>query len=708
MWVMPCSKTSPNSDLLPRQNEPGAAQALRGRPARAGRGYGRVTLLLALIAAQLGLGAAEIKRPNFLFIYTDDQRWDAVGVVQRELGDRARFPWFQTPNLDRLAREGVRFRNAFSVMSLCAPSRAAFLTGRYNHFNGIANNHTAFDTNSVTWATQLRAAGYTTAYMGKWHMGSQRGQRPGFDFSASFIGHARYVDPPFEINGVPTETKGWVDDLSTDYALQFIRTNHGRPWALVVGFKSPHGPFEPPARWADKFPDGYLKPTPNLDLTPPFPGPIRRGPAEPAPQSPAGGLKANLNYYRCIAAADENVGRLLKALDDEALADNTLVVYASDNGFYQGEHRLSDKRSAYDESLRIPLLVRFPPSRARGKVLDQLALNIDLAPTLLDFAGVPVPSTVQGRSWRPLLEGRPVEWRSSFFYEYFWEPQRGNPTPSLTAVRTETAKLIRYKDHPEWTELFDLAQDPYETRNLYGDPAAAALRSKLEAEYGRQEKASGYVWPAYADNPSVFEPAQPLNADVLVFRFDHDTDSQAMDSSGRNNHGTLHGTELAPGRDGRQARRFDGRGFIEVPKTASLNPAVQSWTIEVALRAEAPDGIILARGGAAQGYCLYLDAGHPVFAVRVGDGLSKIRSEQVVTGKWVRLRTGFNEKDELTLAVDDQAAIQAPLRERLIRDPNDGMQIGADTGSKVLSQVEPPPFTGLIESVRLYSGERKP
>ncbi len=182
-------------------------------------------LALALLVLVARADAAAARKPNFLFIYTDDQRWDAMGVVQREQGDRARFPWFQSPYMDRLAAEGVRFRNAFVTLSLCAPSRAAYLTGRYNHANGVANNHTPFPLDSVTHASLLRTAGYKTAYIGKWHHGSQRGQRPGFDYSASFVGQGKYFDCPVEINGVSTPTVGWIDDVDTDFAIEFIKQN---------------------------------------------------------------------------------------------------------------------------------------------------------------------------------------------------------------------------------------------------------------------------------------------------------------------------------------------------------------------------------------------------------------------------------------------------------------------------------------------------
>jgi arylsulfatase A-like enzyme len=453
--------------------------------------------------------AAADRKPNFLFVYTDDQRWDALGVVQREQGERGRYPWFQTPNMDRLATEGVRFRNAFVTLSLCSPSRAVFLTGRYNHLNGVANNHTPFPTNSVTHASLLRAAGYKTAYIGKWHMGAQRGQRPGFDYSASFIGQGRYWNCPFEINGEPKPTTGWVDDVSTDFAIEFIQQNRDKPFSIVVGFKSCHGPFDPPERAKDRFTDAKARSVPNLKVRA-----IYRG-AEDPPGSPAEAagtfaneVKVNLGYFRCISAADDNLGRLLQALDDLKLAEDTVVVFASDNGFYHGEHGLGDKRSAYDESLRIPLLVRYPKLFPKGKSFDELALSIDLAPTFLQLAGVAAPQDMQGRSWVPLLTGRKPEWRQAFFFEYFQENNFPN-TPTVLGVRTANAKLIQYPGHPEWTELFDLARDPYELKNLAADPSHKALLAQMQAEFDRQSKAVSFTIPDYADKPGTSGDAGP-------------------------------------------------------------------------------------------------------------------------------------------------------------------------------------------------------
>jgi arylsulfatase A-like enzyme len=466
----------------------------------------RTLLLAPLLAGLIGLVSARAadpapRRPNFLFVFTDDQRWDAVGVVQREQGARARFPWFQTPAMDRLADEGVRFRNAFVVNSLCSPSRAVFLTGRYNHVNGVANNRTPFPENSVTHATLLRAAGYTTGYVGKWHMGQQRGQRPGFDYSASFIGQGRYRDCPIEINGQETATQGWVDDVATDYAIAFLRRHRAEAFSLVVGFKACHGPFEPPERARDRFAGATARTPPNYGLRAVY----REGPPESETKSAKTSTQAevavNLDYFRCISAADDNLGRLLRTLDELGLAEDTVVVFSSDNGYYLGEHNLGDKRSAYDESLRIPMLIRYPRALPRGVVRDEMVLNLDLAPTWLDFAGLEAPAQMQGRSWKPLLTKPSTPWRNAFLAEYFAEaayPQ----TPTLVALRTTTAKLIRYPGHEEWTEVFDLAADPYETRNLARDPAQRDLRTQLEAEFEAQVRATQFSIPSYADSPA--------------------------------------------------------------------------------------------------------------------------------------------------------------------------------------------------------------
>jgi arylsulfatase A-like enzyme len=454
-----------------------------------------------MLATAASLHAADTPRPNILFIYTDDQSYDALSIVQKEQGEKGRFPWLKTPNLDRLATEGVRFRNAFVMNSLCSPSRAVNLTGLYNHErgNGIASNFRPFPVNNVTHATLLRDAGYTTAYVGKWHMGSQR-ERPGFDHHATYVGHGRYQNCPYIVDGKDTPTKGWVDDVATDYAIEFINKQRtsAKPWSLVLGFKTPHQPWEPPVRAKDLYAGKLARTVPNVN-TPPIYWPNPGRAKKPVPPA----MPTNLGYFRCVNAMDECVGRLLKALDQSGFAPNTLVIFTSDNGFYLGAHATGDKRSAYEESLRVPFLVRYPAlgDKARGRIVDEMVLNLDLAPSLLDFAGVPAPPEMQGRSWRPLLTGDDPSWRKSWFYEYFMEDQKGTRVPDITAVRTADAKLIKYPGHKQWTELFDLKADPYEIRNLINDPAAAKLKAKMLAEHDRLSKELGFRVPPFVSRP---------------------------------------------------------------------------------------------------------------------------------------------------------------------------------------------------------------
>ena len=463
---------------------------------------------LLVIAAVLGLAqltvAADrdprqnVRRPNLLFIVTDDQRWDALGVVQKEQGKNARFPWFATPNLDRLAGSpgGVRFRNAFVVHSLCSPSRASFLSGQYGHRNGLTNNSTHFSSSAVNQAKLLSENGYTTAYVGKFHMAFQT-NRPGFTHVASYTSQGEYRGSRFLLNGSSTQPSGWVDDVATDLALDFMRERKTDPWMMMLGFKSPHTPRLPPERAKSRFAGMSVRPALNTDATPvygrgqrAFRGEEIGKPVETDTDS-QGSDDYLLNYFRCLSAIDDNVGRILDELEALRMADDTIVVFAGDNGYFLGEHGLGDKRAAYDESMRIPLLWRYPRLPHSPKVIDQMVLNLDLAPTFLDFAGIKAPPAMQGLSWKPLLTRSSRTWRSAFLFEYFFEP--GLPaTPAMMAVRTPTAKLISYPGHPDWTEVFDLKHDPYELKNLVHDPRHSKLRSGLENELARQISQYGH------------------------------------------------------------------------------------------------------------------------------------------------------------------------------------------------------------------------
>ncbi len=453
---------------------------------------------------------ADVQRPNFIFIITDDQRWDALSVVQKEQGERARFPWLQTPHMDRIAAEGVRFRNAFVTLSLCSPSRAVFLTGTYNHVNEVTNNHEPFPMGNVTYSALMRDAGYQTGFFGKWHHGTQPGPRPGFDFNASFIGQGEYWDCPFEINGKMTPTQGWVDDVTTDFAIDFLKQNREKPFSIFIGFKTPHEPCKPATRFLKLYANEKARLVPNL-TTPSIyrfskEDAERKLLAETAIKEERG-INVGLNYFRCVSSADESLGRLLDTLDELKLSENTVLVFTSDNGFFHGEHCLGDKRAAYEESLRVPMLVRYPKQFPKGKVLDDMVLSVDVAPTFLELAGIPVPRQMQGRSLLSLMRGDHTNWRESFLAQYFIEKNYPN-TPSFLTLRTDSAKLVKYPGHDEWTELFDLNQDPYETRNLAKDPAHEKLLTEMTVELDLQAKALDYRVPESADKAE-FNPQEP-------------------------------------------------------------------------------------------------------------------------------------------------------------------------------------------------------
>jgi arylsulfatase A-like enzyme len=470
------------------------------------------TLFVLLLFLTRANGA--VTRPNIVFIYADDLRWDTLGVVQREQKEAARFPWLQTPQLDRLAAQSVRFRESFVVTSLCSPGRAAVMTSRYGHLTGIIGNGTHLPTETVTFARLLREAGYTTAYCGKWHMRDQR-ERPHYDYVASFVGQGRYFDCPLLVNGTETPTKGWVDDVTTDYAIRFVdQQPKEKPFFLWLGFKSPHGPRGEnslPDRAKDLYSTETSRPTPNTSLTAIY---NQNANADGAARKSKGEMPAQAeghrDYMRHVTAIDTAVGRLIETLQRTGRADNTLIVFTSDNGYYLGEHGLGDKRSAYDESLRVPLLIRVPGGTQRATTNDAMVLNLDYGPTILDYAGAASLPGAQGRSLRPLLEGRtPSDWRAAFFYEYFRE---GNfAAPTVLAVRTTTHKLITYPGHKDWTEVFDLKRDPYETKNLA--TSNAALAAQLQRQMDQLAKAAEFRWPTgYNANGDAPAPAAKAKA----------------------------------------------------------------------------------------------------------------------------------------------------------------------------------------------------
>ncbi|MGE0885279.1 MAG: sulfatase [Blastocatellales bacterium] len=438
-------------------------------------------------------------RPNIVFILIDDLRWDELGI--------AGHPFIKTPHIDRIGREGAQFRNAFMTTPLCSPSRASFLTGQYAHTHGITDNvdRSAASHQLVTWPRLLHDAGYATAFIGKWHMGNDDKPRPGFDRWVSFKGQGTYTKPPINEDGKSVQPSGYITDILSNYAVEFIRRRHDKPFLVWLAHKAIHPEvtqnndgsvdltkselFIPADRHQNLYAGQAIPHRLNYGRAPVDKPALQRqiGKLPPLGAATATSDEAILGRQRSIAAIEEGVGEILRALNETGQLDNTVIVFTSDNGCFYGEHGLSvERRLAYEESIRMPLLVRYPKAVKAGTVRDEFALNLDIAPTMLELAGVAVPKTVQGRSLVPLLAGKRTVWRDSFLIEYYTDTvfprvlQMG-----YKAVRNERWKYIHYLELNGMDELYDLRRDPYEMKNLIAEPRAAKARAAMKRELER-------------------------------------------------------------------------------------------------------------------------------------------------------------------------------------------------------------------------------
>jgi arylsulfatase A-like enzyme len=415
---------------------------------------------------------------------TDDQRWDSMSCMGH--------PYLKTPNIDRLAAEGAMFQNAFATTPLCSPSRASFLTGMMASKHRVVNNgeNGPLSHDLRTYQRLVQKAGYETAFLGKLHMGgSDDMPRPGIDHWVSFKGQGRFPDPELNFNGQRRQVSGYLTDILNQQAVDYLRRKHTKPFHLCVWHKAVHDPTIPAARHASAFESEMIPRRPNFDDTlEGKPGMALTAEGKPISRRPRGGpAEAKIkNQMRCLLSVDEGLGMILDTLRETGQLDNTLVVFSSDNGYFWGEHRLGDKRRAYEEGLRIPLLMRYPRLIAPGARPAGMALNIDLAPTFLELAGVRPPSDIDGRSLMPLLKGgnRRVSWRQSFVSEYFPDPGYLQ-TPPWRALRTEQWKYIVYPGIKDSEELYDLQADPYEMKNLVAEPKAQKIRKKLQKELAK-------------------------------------------------------------------------------------------------------------------------------------------------------------------------------------------------------------------------------
>ena len=448
------------------------------------------------------------RRPNILFIMSDDHASHAISAYGSRIN--------QTPNIDRIAKEGIRFNNCFCTNSICTPSRATILTGTYNHVNNVTTLSSKLDGRLTTFPKLLQAEGYQTAIVGKWHLGHGGHADPtGFDYWNVLPGQGLYHDPEMIDMGEKKVYPGYVTDIITDLSLDWLKErNPEQPFMLMTHHKAPHRPWDPDEKLMhlyqntdipepETFHDDYsnrasaakeAKMRVDRDMTDrdlKYPVPEGLTSAEEKQWKYQRYIK---DYLRCVASIDNNVGRMLDYLDQEGLAENTIVVYTSDQGFFLGDHGWYDKRFMYEESLRMPFVMRYPREIEAGSINDDMILNLDFAQTFLDCTDVDQTDEMQGRSFRPLMNGKTIEdWRTSMYYRY-WMHLAHHHVYAHYGLRTHDHKLIYYyadglgtpgsaddPKPPEW-ELFDLKKDPHEINSVYDNPDYSEIQAQLTSE----------------------------------------------------------------------------------------------------------------------------------------------------------------------------------------------------------------------------------
>jgi len=486
------------------------------------RAFGRaatlavLTLALGSVRPVQSTGPAELQAPraggarplNVIFVLVDDLRFDALGVMGH--------PWLETPHLDALARSGVQMKNAFVTTALCSPSRASILTGHYAHRHRVVDNNNPVPPGTTFFPQSLQKAGYDTAFIGKWHMGGESdAPQPGFDRWVSFRGQGTYLPSKngLNVDGKAVPQRGYITDELTDYAADWLKArSKDRPFFLYLSHKAVHSDFVPAERHKGRYADKPFVPPQTMADTPAnYDGkPMWVRNQRNSWHGVDFPYHSDLNiaeYYRRYAetllSVDESVGRIMALLRERALLDSTIVMFMGDNGFAFGEHGLIDKRTAYESSMRVPLLMAGGGLPA-GREVEEVVANIDIAPTVLEAAGLVLPqqgakegdgpadagparvqgaapSQMDGRSFLPLARGERIPWRDTLLYEYYWE--RNFPhTPAMHALRGAQYKYIRYYGIWDTDELYDLRADPLETRNLIRDPAHRAVAARLNTE----------------------------------------------------------------------------------------------------------------------------------------------------------------------------------------------------------------------------------
>ncbi|MBU3005367.1 sulfatase family protein [Paraglaciecola arctica] len=468
---------------------------------------------LSAISSDSTLSATQ---PNIIFVLTDDQRYDELGFMN---------PVIETPNMDKMAREGTHFKNAFVTTALCSPSRASILTGQYMHNHGVVDNNKPPKKGTIFFPSYLQQAGYNTAFIGKWHMGEAAGKgakdapQPGFDHWISFPGQGIYYPrvnangEPYtlNINGKRVPQKGYITDELTNYSIDWLKhQSKDKPFFLYLSHKAVHADFAPAKRHEQQYagkkipiPASQANTDENYEGKPLWVKNQRNswhGVDFPY-HSILDVQSYKMEYHRALSAVDDSLGSIFNWLEENGQDQNTIVILMGDNGFMFGEHGLIDKRNAYEESMRVPLLVRGPNIVAEDATVEKIAANIDIAPTILEMAGIKhQPQQFEGLSWLSLAKNNTSEhWRDELLYEYYWEfnyPQ----TPTTFALRTDQYKFITYHGVWDTEELYDIKNDPNEMYNLINNEAYLKVISSLRARlYSKLENDLGQTTVPYTE-----------------------------------------------------------------------------------------------------------------------------------------------------------------------------------------------------------------
>ena len=461
-----------------------------------------------LLATTAAIPASAAEHPNVVFVLCDDLRWDTLGCSGH--------PYLKTPNIDRLAAEGVRFANTFCTTSLCSPSRASILSGLYAQKHGVRDNFTELPAALPTFPKLMQAGGYETAYIGKWHMGEDNDEkRPGFDYFVTHKGQGKYFDTEFNIDGSRRIVPGYYTTVVTDLAIDWLKRERSKPFLLILGQKAPHSFYTPEPKYEHTFDEMKIeypasafalddKPTwikDRLYTWHGIYGPLfewRKKFPDDSPAAVKDFAAMQRAYWGTVQSVDDSVGRLVAQLKAAGQFDDTVFVFMGDNGLLAGEHGMVDKRTMHEASIRIPLIVRYPglTPADKPKVESHQVLTLDMAPSLLELTGMPALPQTDGRSWVSLVRtGDDPAWRKAWFYEYNYEKQFPY-TPNVRGVRTERWKYMHYPHGDggadrHLAELYDLQADPGESKNLIKDSNSASIVAELQAELAALMKAAG-------------------------------------------------------------------------------------------------------------------------------------------------------------------------------------------------------------------------